>query len=110
MAEKCSNCNPSDEEVDWGKRIDSWVENDPVEYKSNANLLEGEEIEIWIGVKQNNFQFSAFNLGKGQYMVAVRKMSVEREQNGLEASTLEKLANKVRIEQFYRLLETFSEM
>ena len=110
MTHNCLDGDLSDDNLNWGDRIDNWVKNDPVEYKSNNNLLEGENIDIWIGEKQNKFQFSAFNLGKGQYMVAVRKISVEREQNGFEASILERLANKVRIEQFYRLLETFSEM
>ena len=43
-------------------------------------------------------------------MVEVRKMRVEKEKNGLEPSTLEGLMNKVKIEQFYRLLESFSEV
>ena len=110
MTHKCLDGNLSDDNLTWGDKIDRWVESDPVEYKSKENLLEGEDIDIWIGEKQNKFQFSAFNLGKGQYIVEVRKMSVEKEKNGLEPSTLERLTNKVRIEKFYRLLESFSEV
>ena len=41
--------NLSDEEVDWGTRIDNWVEKDPTEYDAYENLSAGEEIDIWIG-------------------------------------------------------------
>ena len=110
MTHKCLDGNLSDEEVDWGTRIDNWVEKDPTEYDAYENLSAGEEIDIWIGNKQNKYRFSSTDLGEGQYMVEVRKMSVEKEKNGLEPSTLERLTNKVRIEKFYRLLESFSEV